>query len=53
MSNESEVRAQVLGRLLDAVLGALLVMQETKLKGSLRLRLIHLRFFIAKIEHVH
>ena len=51
--NEREVRAQVLRRLLDAVLRARLVVEQAELECSLGLRLVHLRLLVAQVEYLH
>ena len=53
MPNKREVRPQVLGGLLDAVLRAGFVVEKTELERGLSLRLIHLRLFVAEVEHLH
>ena len=53
MPNERKVGAEVLSRLLDTVLWARFVVEQAKFKRGLSLRLIHLWFFVAEIEHFH
>lgn len=53
MPYKREVRPQVLGGLLDAVLRAGFVMQEAKFERGFGLGLVHLRLFIAQVEDVH
>ena len=53
MPNEREVRAEILGRLLDAVLRAGFVVEKTELERGLSLRLVHLWLFVAEVEHLH
>ena len=53
MPNEREVRAKILGRLLDAVLRTGFVVKQAELERGLGLRLVHLRFLVAEVQHLH
>ena len=53
MPNEREVRAKILGRLLDAVLRARFVVEQAELERGFSLRLVHLWLLVAEVEHLH
>ena len=53
MPNEREVRAEILGCLLDAVLRAGFVVEQAELERGFSLRLVHLWLLIAEVEHFH
>ena len=53
VTNKCEMRSQVLSSLLDAMLRAWLVMEQSKLESGFGLWLVHLRLFIAKVKDIH